>query len=387
MEVARLLGEGDAVDLERVRGLQIDGGSGCQAAEFGVERELQRGEAVGHREFHGALGVGIELLQAVDHAAAHAVQRGGGDGDPDIPEGVGRCGPAIDEQGGADGECGRGAGQQGFARDVESGLQGAGFAGNGDALQRGEARGIADDDILLARFGGEGQQDDAIRAGVEASGAEERPCVFHRLAGFIEDREQGAGGRVPDKRSERALADEGAAALSGADELDDPDAAAVLEFRQGDAVPAAQERRIVEVQRAFAVRRKAVEIEVGVHLRAGGAVHVLRVDLIDLHEQTPHVLDGEIQRHLVGRRPLAAQGRREVHVHALAQGLIGFGGKERDPARGIRRAGDEPGLGMDGVQPPLVQPWSEGLGGFALRQQLEQQAADKGLVIADRLAA
>jgi hypothetical protein len=236
----------------------------------------------------------------------------------------------------------------------------------------------------LPGVGGEGKKDVARWIGGETLTAEQGVGGGDGGGFFVENGEAGAGSGLDREHGEAAFADEGAAGFTATDEFDDPDAAFAGEFGEFEGAAGALEGWVVIVGGGLVVGDKAVEIEIGIDLAAGGAVDVLGVDLVNFDEEAGDVFEVEVEGDFVPGEPGFAGGGVEFEVRAGAEFRQGSRREQGGELVSGGGRGGELGFGEEGVEEPSFEVGLIGCGVGVFGEENQQGAADEGGVVGDR---
>ncbi len=271
--------------------------------------------------------------------------------------------------------------QQSFAVDVEACLEGVVF---GFVPQEVETREVSagQDHRHPSGRGAEGNHDrPVVGAGIH-SASQPEAGVGDRLSGLIEDGEGLTIGDGAHHVLQPSLPDEGPAALTIADEIDDIHPGTI---ELGELKPAGDPagRRVVVLERLLGTGDEAVEIDVGVDLPAMLSVVARGVDFEDTNDQRGDIFDRQLERDRLPDRELHRVGRQKGEVDAVLELLILRGREQTGPLfRSSQTAGDL-GLGKHLPEIDIVDEWLEFPCVRSLPEERQQELAYQAFIVAD----
>ena len=174
---------------------------------------------------------------------------------------------------------------------------------------------------------------------------------FHRLALGIEHPERMPGGGDARDRVQFAFADQRAAALAVADELDHPRTALAGELREREGPLDQAHRRVVVGLCRLRAGDQAVEVDRGVQVALGLEKVVERIDLEHVDDQLRHVLHADLEHDLVPGGKMAPVLGCDLDLHAVADPLVSNWVEHRKQLLRVALAGQNPRLGEQRPQP------------------------------------
>ena len=199
---------------------------------------------------------------------------------------------------------------------------------------------------------------------------------------FVEDREHVSGRAGADQVSESTLADEHAAALAVANEVDDPGPASL---QLGKLKPSQQLslRRLAVGECPFEVWDQSVEVDVGVQFTNLVAVVVQRIEFEDLDDQRVDVLDFEFERNVVVGVERGGIGGDEVDIDSFLQQPVLPGSEQRGELCGVALSGQDLRFGEDLFEVVVREVGSERLVAVFFAEEVFQVLANQGFVVAN----
>ena len=364
-------------------GSQGDFFAGEQTFYFCFQSKTQFAEAIRDGEFKGGFTVGRELEIWRDDIGADAIDAVGGDGQGHVLEqrDIHRC--AVHCEGGADGERGLASADEGLMGDVEAGGQGVALAFQGDGFELRKTGAIGEDDGLVAGLVGKGEENFPAFIGNEFLRGDECGGLGKGFERLIENQEGSAGAAGTGEIVEVALADQGAAGFSIANEIHHPDTAFSGELGKFEIALHPQDGSFRVIEFLQHIGQQAIEIQVGADLLGVGPVVIESVDLEKADAEMRHIFHPDIHADLAGGVDSRRVGGVEIEINPLAQLLHGSRGQHGKPFLGIALAGGEFGFGQDGLEVIIFQIRGERFGVRGSGQECQQVIADEGFLIAN----
>jgi len=251
-------------------------------------------------------------------------------------------------------------------------------------VETGEVRkrAVRQHDQLLARLGAEWQRDPVLFVRLVFVARHPDGGVLHFGAVLVEHGKDLAGGAGAHEVGQSALADDRAAALAVADDLDDIDAAVVDAGELERALDLAIGRLVARIHLLF-VGYEPVEVDVGIDLALVLAVIGAGVHFENLHDQCAHVLGPH--RHLgrVAHAVAFPVGGVELDSHALFELLEVAGRQPSRPFFKIANTVQDLRLGKHPLQVVLIEEFDIRLVRLLRNEEVLEIVAHEPLVIRD----
>ena len=222
-------------------------------------------------------------------------------------------------------------------------------------LQRRKTAPIPQHHVLLPRPLAERNRDQPAFSTIKPPGPHQRITLRHGLHRLVINPHHRPRRLLRHQMPQLSLPNQRPTAPPTPDELHNPHAALPLQLRKLIRPLPPLQRCLPVLMRLLTVSRQPVQIQIRVHLRPGRAVHMLRIDLIHLHQQLRHVLHVQINTHIVRRPPRPRHRRIKIQIHPILQRLIRPRRQRRNPLRRIRRPRHQSRLRMHRRQPPGFQ--------------------------------